>query len=204
MKSKDFFYKIILLGNYDSGKTNFISRYIENRYNPMTSRTFGMNYFTKIVKLNDGRTAKIQFIDTDSMERGKSYIRAYFNRVNGFIIMYNMTIRESFNNARNWLNDVRYDKNTNNIALVGNHADSDNSTDYYHSRVVQTEEGQSIAESNNSLFFETSNLTGFNVNACIDALINRIHENDPNKDKFKTKFELKYGISRRKKRGCLK
>ena len=204
MKSKDFFYKIILLGNYDSGKTNFILRYIENRYNPMTSRTFGMNYFTKIVKLNDGRTAKIQFIDTDSMERGKSYIRAYFNRVNGFIIMYNMTIRESFNNARNWLNDVRYDKNTNNIALVGNHADSDNSTDYYHSRVVQTEEGQSIAESNNSLFFETSNLTGFNVNACIDALINRIHENDPNKDKFKTKFELKYGISRQKKRGCLK
>ena len=204
MKSKDFFYKIILLGNYDSGKTNFILRYIENRYNPMTSRTFGMDYFTKIVKLNDGRTAKIQFIDTDSMERGKSYIRTYFNRVNGFIIMYNMTIRESFNNAINWLNDIRYDKNSNNIALVGNHADSDDSTDYYHNRVVQTEEGQSIAESNNSLFFETSNLTGFNVNACIDALINRIHENNPNKDKFKTKFELKYGIRRRKKRGCLK
>ena len=204
MKSKDFFYKIILLGNYDSGKTNFILRYIENRYNPMTSRTFGMDYFTKIVKLNDGRTAKIQFIDTDSMERGKSYIRTYFNRVNGFIIMYNMTIRESFNNAINWLNDIRYDKNSNNIALVGNHANSDDSTDYYHNRVVQTEEGQSIAESNNSLFFETSNLTGFNVNACIDALINRIHENNPNKDKFKTKFELKYGIRRRKKRGCLK
>ena len=204
MKSKDFFYKIILLGNYDSGKTNFILRYIENRYNPMTSRTIGMDFFTKIVKLNDGRTAKIQFIDTDSMERGKSYIRASFNRVNGFIIMYNMTIRESFNNARNWLNDIRYDKNSNNIALVGNHADSDDSTDYYHSRVVLTEEGQSIAESNNSLFFETSNLTGFNVNACIDALINRIHENDPNKDKFKTKFELKYGINRPKKRGCLK
>ena len=170
-KKKEIFYRIMLLGNYDSGKTNFILRYIDNRYDSNTLRTIGMDYRIKRVTLNDGKTAKIQIWDTCSSERFNYINRNYFNRTNGYIIMYNMTKRESFENARNWLREIRDYTNNDNIVLVGNHADVDNNNDYYHERVISTEEGQKFAEDNNILFFETSNITGFNVNECFNALI---------------------------------
>ena len=203
-KKKEIFYKIMLLGNYDSGKTNFIYRYVDNTYNYNTLRTSGMDYTIKIVTLNNGKAAKIQLWDTPSSERYNSVNITYFNRVNGFIIMYNMTKRESFENARNRLREIRDYTNNDNIVLVGNHADADEYEDYYHRRVISREEGQKFAEDNNLLFFETSNLTGFNVNECFNALINRIYENDPNKNKLKNNIDLKLGQIRPGKRGCLK
>ena len=148
-KKKEIFYKIMLLGNYDSGKTNFIYRYVDNTYNYNTLRTSGMDYTIKIVTLNNGKAAKIQLWDTPSSERYNSVNITYFNRVNGFIIMYNMTKRESFENARNRLREIRDNTNNDNIVLVGNHADADEYEDYYHRRVISREEGQKFAEDNN-------------------------------------------------------
>jgi len=63
------FYQIMLLGNYDSGKTNFILRYVDNTFNSNTLRTIGMDYRIKRVTLNDGKEAQIQIWDTCSSER---------------------------------------------------------------------------------------------------------------------------------------
>ena len=196
---KEIFYKIMLLGNYDSGKTNFILRYVDNTHNSNTLRTIGMDYRIKRVTLNDGKEAQIQIWDTCSSDRYNHISRLYYNRINGFIIMYNVTMRESFENARNCLREIRDHTNNDNIVLVGNHADVDNNN-YYYQREISTKEGQKFAEDNNLLFFETSNITGFNVNECFNALINRIYENDPNK----INIELELRQNRPGKRGCLK
>ena len=203
-KIREPLYKIIILGGYVVGKTNFILRYVENTFATNTISTIGMDYRIKKVTLNDGKIAKIQIWDTCSMERAESMITRYFKGANGFIIMYNITERNSYEKALNWLRNIRNYTNNNNIAFVGNYVDKEDSNDYYYKRVITTEEGQKFAEDNNLLFFETSNLTGFNVNECFNALINRIYENDLNKNKYKSKFELKYGINRTGKRGCLK
>ena len=204
-KRKDFRYNIILLGNYDSGKTNFILRLEGKTYDSMTLRTVGIDSSFNIVKLNDGKIARIKIFDTASTERYKYSITSIFRIMNGFIIMYNITERRSFENAINWLQDIRnYTINTN-IAFVGNHVDVDENNDSYHKRVISTEEGLKFAEDNNLLFFETSNITGFNVNECFNALINRIYENDPNKNKIEdNNIELKLERKRPRKRGCLK
>ena len=149
---KEIIYKILLLGNNDSGKTNFISRYIDNTYNPMLLSTIGLDFKIKRITLNDGITAKIQIWDTASGERYNHITRTYLKGANGFIIMYNMTKRKFFENAAYWLKEIRDCTNNNNIILVGNHMDSDYSTDYYHKRVISTEEGQKFAEDNNLLF----------------------------------------------------
>ena len=203
-KGKEPFYKIIILGGYVVGKTNFISRYVDNIFQTTTITTIGMDYRIKKVALNDGKIAKIQIWDTCSMERAQSMIIRYFKGANGFIIMHNITERNSYEKALNWLRNIRDNTDNNNIAFVGNYVDKEDSNDYYYQRVITTEEGQKFAEDNNLLFFETSNITGLNVNECFNALINRIYENDLNKNKFKSKFELKYGIDRPEKRGCLK
>ena len=156
----DFSYRIILLGNYDAGKTNFIMRNVYNTYDSMTLRTIGIDFSIKRVTLNDGKTAKIQIWDTVSGERSRSMITSHIRIMNGFIIMYNITRRESFENAKNWLKDIRIyanSNNINNIAFVGNRADVDENNDYYYKREISTQEGQKFAEDNNLIIFETSN-----------------------------------------------
>ena len=59
-----------------------------------------MDFRIKKVTLNDGKIAKIQIWDTYSMERAESMIAQYFKRVNGFIIIYNITERISFEKAK--------------------------------------------------------------------------------------------------------
>ena len=203
----DFSYRIILLGNYDAGKTNFIMRNVYNTYDSMTLRTIGIDFSTKQVTLCDGKKARIQLCDTESTERFKFILTSQFRMMNGFIIMYNITRRESFENAKNWLKDIRIyanPNNINNIAFVGNRADVDGNNDYYYKGEISTQEGLKFADDNNLLFYETSNLTGFNVNECFNALINRIYENDPNKNKLRNNIELKLKKGRPGKRGCLK
>ena len=77
--------------------------------------------------------------------------------------------------------------------------DVDNSN-YYCKRVISTEEGQKLAKDYNVIFFEVSNKTGYNVNECFDTLINRIYENDPNRNNIK----LDLGQNSSRKRSCLK
>jgi small GTP-binding protein len=124
-KKQDFVYGIILLGNNDAGKTNFILRYVKNTYDSKTLRTIGIDFIVKFVTLFDGKKAKIRIFDTESTEHFKSIIRNHFRMMDGFIIMYNITRRESFENATNWLREIRDYKDNNNIAFVGNHVDVD-------------------------------------------------------------------------------
>ena len=131
----------------------------------MTLRTIGIDYRIKLVTLCDYKKARIQLYDTESTERYKYILTRQFRMMNGFIIMYNITRRDSFESAINWLEDIRIyanSNNINNIAFVGNCVDVDKNNDYYYKREISTEEGQKFAEDNNLLFFETSNLTGFN------------------------------------------
>ena len=203
-KKEEILYKIIVLGSYETGKTRFIRRYADNMYDSNIS-TIGVDFKIKRVTLKDGKTAKIQIWDIASGERCKYFIRNYIKGANGFIIMYNMTWKKSFEIAKDWLRDFRDYTDTNNIALVGNYVvEEEDNNDYYDRRVISTEQGQKFANDNNLLFFETSHKTGHNVNECFDALINRIYENDSNKIKHQNNIKLKIGQNRIEKRGCLK
>ena len=158
-----------------------------------------MDYRIKKVTFNDGVTALIQLWDTSSSNYHKPFIRHYLKVSNGFIIMYNIAIRQSFENAEYWLKEIRDDTTNNNIVLVGSHIDVDKSNDYYH-RWISTEEGKKLAEDYNVNFYENSNKTGYNVNEYFDTLINRKYENETTSNNIK--LDLLQNKSRR--RICLK
>jgi len=158
-KKEEILYKIVLLGDYDAGKTRFIRRYVGDIYDSNMFSTIEFDFKIKRVTLNDGKTAKIQIWDTANGERYKFIITNNFRGAKGFIIMYNIAWRKSFEIAKEWLKDLRDYTDTNNIALVGNYVNEEedsnsyyNSNDYYYIRKISTEEGQKFAEDNNLLF----------------------------------------------------
>ena len=198
-KKKITKYNIIILSIKDSGKTNFCLRYVNDSHNAYTSRTFGTDSFVKNVILNNGEKIMIKLFDTGSGERYKSFYNNNIRISNGVIFLYDITDKYTFDSVKSWSYEVEGYKDKV-IALVGNQIDIEED------RQVTTEEGQNFANENNFIFYETSTLKGTNVNECMNAIIQRIHENELKKKDEENIIEINKNVENRRprKEGCLK
>ena len=166
----DYFLKIIIIGDTSVGKTNFLFRFIEGKFNQIYQPTIGIDYKSIIRVLPKTRKkVKIQFWDTAGQERYKSLNKIYFQRVQGIILMYDITKRESFENLDSWRNLIFDNVDNIPVALIGNKLDIADEK-----RIVEVEEGKSFADENGFLFYETSALNGKNVNNAIYSLCEKI------------------------------
>ena len=166
----DYFLKIIIIGDTSVGKTNFLFRFIDGKFNQIYQPTIGIDYKSIIRVLPKTRKkVKIQFWDTAGQERYKSLNKIYFQRVQGIILMYDITKRESFENLDSWRNLIFDNVDNIPVALIGNKLDIADEK-----RIVEVEEGKSFADENGFLFYETSALNGKNVNNGIYSLCEKI------------------------------
>ena len=89
------------------------------------------------------------------MEQFRSpLIGQYYRNIDGVILVYDVTRRETFEHLEDWLGEIRRncrDLETLRLALIGNKSDSDVAD-----RQVATAEGQEYAERQSMLFTETS------------------------------------------------
>ena len=53
MSKKETNYKIMIVSEFDSGKTNFINAYKYNKHEKKTPRTISIDFFTKTFNLNN-------------------------------------------------------------------------------------------------------------------------------------------------------
>ena len=207
MKKIEPIYKIVVLSIDYCGKTSFITRYLDNIYDGNNLTTYGVDFKTKTHLLKNGTKIKVQIWDTASGERNMSFNRIFIKNAKGIIILYDISKRASFDDAKYYLREIKeYPINDNVIALVGNKLDLDNN-DYisYQTREITTEEGQNFANENNLLFFEVSAKNGTNVDKCFNDLIERIYEKEQNNNNESgIIIENKIKSKRPAKRGCLK
>ena len=100
--SYDYVFKIIFLGEAGVGKTSILNRHFKRKFEEKLNSTIGVDFYKKIYEKN----IKIcfQYWDTAGQERYKSLNKIYFQRVQGIILMYDITKRESFENLDSWRN----------------------------------------------------------------------------------------------------
>ena len=166
----DYNLKIIIVGDSGVGKSNFLFRFVNGRYNQIYQPTIGVDYQSKIIILPKSKhKIQIQFWDTAGQEKYRSISKIYFQRVQGIILMYDITKRESYEGLDNWTKLIYNTVDDVPIALVGNKLD-----DEKENRIVRVEEGKSYADENGFLFFEASALSGKNVNLVVYSLCQKI------------------------------
>lgn len=112
---------------------------------------------------------RLQLWDTAGQERFRSLTSNFFGRADGFVLTYDISNRPSFDHVIGWMRDIKTRAPPDcDIVLCGNKSDLDND------RVVTYEEGKQLSDEYGVQFFETSALTGQNVEKMFNALATTI------------------------------
>lgn len=112
---------------------------------------------------------RLQLWDTAGQERFRSLTSNFFGRADGFVLTYDISNRPSFDHVIGWMRDIKTRAPPDcDIVLCGNKCDLDND------RVVTFDEGKQLADEYGVQFFETSALTGTNVEKMFTALATTI------------------------------
>lgn len=150
-------YKIIVVGSSGVGKSAIVDRLVFNKFKDENASTVGVEVQSHMFEV-DGQPVKLQIWDTAGQERFRSVSRAYFRNAIGAILVFDITSRESFEEAEVWLNDIHSLAHQNAVILCAGNKNDMNAT-----RKVSCGEINEFVEKNGLDYFETSALAGTNV-----------------------------------------
>lgn len=161
-ETKNFIYKICVVGDGGVGKTSMVLRYCEDTFKENYLMTIGSNFSTKSVELPDhpNLNIKLQIWDLAG-QKHFSFVRPPFYRgATAIIYVFDLTRRSSFSNLSNWKEEVENVVNQKTTILVGNKLDLASQGDR---EVGETDGGALMKELNAIAYFETSAKEGNNV-----------------------------------------
>ena len=135
-KDKDKEYvtvNLIVIGPSQVGKTSIIQRFVGNTFNyDNYDRTIGVDLSINTIKMknigNELKTmdCKIRIWDTSGLDCFKSIISNYLQKIDGIMLVYDISDRKSLTELKNWhkwLQTVLPDYSKKSIVIVGNKND---------------------------------------------------------------------------------
>ena len=168
-ESSEMIFKIIIIGDSTTGKTNILNKYLNTKFDKDFKATIGVELGNKTLKIKND-TVNCQIWDTAGQERYRSMTKAYYKGALGALIVYDITKKFTFENIENWIVELKNsaDKKVS-IILIGNKNDLENE------RVVKKEEAENKAKEYGIAFLETSALNGDNIELAFKTLIEEVY-----------------------------
>ena len=145
-----YLFRLCLLGEAGVGKSSILTRFCDNTFKENYNNTIGLDFRVVTLKYKD-IISKLHIWDTAGQERFRSLSVNYLHNSHGFIFVYDVSDKNSFDNIINWIN-LGFDNNKNSIInfLIGNKCDLENK------RQVSQNEGEQFAKEKNLIFLEAS------------------------------------------------
>ena len=188
-------FNVSILGESSVGKTSMVNSLKGYEFDPNQIATIGVDDFIDEMKF-ENREYKFKIFDTAGQERYKCISTNTIQLADGFLIVFSVTDKKSFELLGKWINNINeiVDIKKKIIILAGNKADIDDSI-----REVSREEAEKYAKSNNFLYYETSAKSGSNIKEVFHKLYEDIYQ--LNKQLFeKNNLELKKEEKNKKKK----
>ena len=147
-------YKIIFLGDQAVGKSSILNRFYQDKFEPDYQATIGLDFHSKNTEIN-GTSVRLLLYDTAGQEKFKSLIPMYIRDANIILVVYDISLKDSFIHTDHWVNETKELKREDAIfVLIGN------KTDLEDKRTVTTKEAENYAAEKGFLFQEVSAKTG--------------------------------------------
>ncbi len=119
----------------------------------------------------EGKTVKLQIWDTAGQERFRTITSSYYRGAHGIIVVYDVTDMDTFNNVKQWLQEIdRYANEGVNKLLVGN------KSDLTAKKVVDYNVAKEFADSLGIPFLETSAKNATNVEQAFLTMAKQIKD----------------------------
>ncbi|XP_065050990.1 ras and EF-hand domain-containing protein homolog isoform X6 [Rhopilema esculentum] len=167
-------YKLVLAGDAAVGKSSFILRLCKNRFYPSLNSTLGVDFQMKTLNV-DGHTIALQLWDTAGQERFRSIAKSYFRRVDGVLLLYDVTSEQSFLNVRDWMESIQESSNKPvPIMLCGNKIDLRKPTAPNGKSYISREQGERLAKEIDAFFIETSSRKNTNIAEAVLKLARKL------------------------------
>lgn len=172
MSNRSPAYKVVVIGDAQSGKSSLLFRFVHRRFNTFPETTVCCAFYSRI--LPSGQ--RVNMWDTAGQERYRALLPMYLKNIDLILYVYDTTNKNSFEHLDFWMKWVddnataaKRDDNstTNGVANDTNDCYSailiGNKTDLIDRRVVSSIEGANLAKTLGIPFVETSCLKGQNV-----------------------------------------
>ena len=157
-------FKCLLLGHSSVGKTTFFKCFMGNNSINGIS-TVGIEFIDIVAEVY-GEKIILQMHDTAGQERFASIANNLIRQVDGVLLFYDITQKESFNKVSNWINAIKENSEKNvEIILIAN------KIDLYEKRDVAKTEAIDYAKSQNIKYFECSCQKKLNVYEILNEII---------------------------------
>ena len=196
--------KLLLCGNSGVGKTSIFKRYYENKFEGNYTTSIGIDFQTKEIKYND-KLYSVHLIDTAGEERFRSITSSYFRMAEYFLLIFDLTNRNSFDAIPDWIALLKEYVEKPKFMIIGNKSDLEKNK-IPDDEINDALEGKEQFKINDENFIKVSAKTGKNINYAFDYLLDLIEKNiDENDDEeiiIKNKPKNKLKKNTKKKMKC--
>ena len=167
--SYDYLFKTVLIGDSGVGKSNLLSRFVQDSFSRDAKSTIGVEFAAKTIE-TEGKRVKAQIWDTAGQERYRAITNAYYRGALGALLVYDISSHASFESCAKWLRELREHADLKIVVmLVGN------KSDLRHLRRVQQDEAMAFAEAHDLAFIETSALDATGVEIAFHRILTEIY-----------------------------
>jgi len=172
---------IVIVGDSSVGKTSFLLK----NFNSKSLNTTD-NYYFKSQPILGQEEIKIQLWDTSSNQGFQCLENSTFRRADGFIIVYDVTNENSFNNIRNWVRHINETCDQRMpILIVGNKTDLRETATCNRLKFIDTRKGSLTARNNGAFFIEANvNLADGCFKEPLEHLCKAMIRNKENENKY--------------------
>jgi len=167
-----------LLGEFGSGKTSLVRRYMTGEFEETQIPLHNVNFSLQkeIPQLEDKEVnLKLHISDTSGQEQHRSITVGYFRYADGVMLVYDVNDSVSFRNLGQWVHNIEtYCKSNVCVTLVGSKTDLVEMIP----RATPRSEAESFATGRGYKFTEASSKTGKGVEEAFLMLVRQIVERD--------------------------
>jgi Ras-related protein Rab-22 len=147
--------KVILLGDPFVGKTSLAVKYVYNEFIGQYTPTNGVSFLCTDILVNDKRY-RFDIWDTAGQEKYRGLVPFYARGASAALIVFDVTVRGSFENLGEWIQFVRDATSDAFILIFGNKTDCDD-------RQVTSDDLGTYCREREIDYYEGSALTGQGV-----------------------------------------
>ena len=106
-KPQKYTFKIVFLGDIGTGKTSIIRRYVKNEFTFQYKATIGVDFFTRVIEMENGDAVHLQMWDVAGQDRSGPLLSMYCRQSHAVVYVFDCNRLQTLTNVPKWIGEFK-------------------------------------------------------------------------------------------------